>query len=78
MKSELSNIGDCSELSLSSLSKHVRKNLASGKDSSRKRLCKCAGERFTHENLVYTQLLLDYLSEDLKYRKLSTEGFFVW
>ena len=35
----------------------------SGKDYSRKRLGKCASERFTHENLVYTQLLLDYLSD---------------
>lgn len=24
---------------------------------------KCAGERFTHENLVYTQLYLDYLAD---------------
>ena len=57
-----SNFGDCGELSLSTLSRHVRKNLLSGKDYSRKRLEKCAGERFTNENLVYTQLYLDYLS----------------
>ena len=46
-----------------SLSRQVRKNLPSGirKGYSRKRLGKCAGERFTHENLVYTQLFLDYL-----------------
>ena len=62
IKSELSNFGDSGELSLSTLSRHVRKNLPSGKDYSRKRLGKCAGERFTHENLVYTQLYLDYLS----------------
>ena len=42
---------------------HVRKNLPSGKDYSRKRLGKCASERFTHANLVYTQLYLDYLSD---------------
>ena len=63
IKSELSNFGDCGEPSLSTLSRHVRKNLPSGKDYSRKRLGKCAGERFTHENLVYTQLFLDYLSD---------------
>ena len=63
IKSELSNFGDCGEVSLSTLSRHVRKNLPSGKDYSRKRLGKCAGERFTHENLVYTQLYLDYLSD---------------
>ena len=62
IKSEFSNFGDCGELSLSTLSRHVRKNLPNGKDYSRKRLGKCAGERFTHENLVYTQLYLDYLS----------------
>ena len=60
-KSELSNFGDYGELSLSTLSRHVRKNLPSGKDYSHKRLGKCAGERFTHENLVDTQLYLDYL-----------------
>ena len=63
MKSEFSNFGDCGELSLSTLLKHVRKNLPSGKDYSRKRF-KCAGERFTHENPVYTQLFLDYLSDN--------------
>ncbi|XP_044167748.1 uncharacterized protein LOC122951772 [Acropora millepora] len=63
IKSELSNFGDCGELSLSTLSRHVRKNLPSGKDYSRKRLGKCAGERFTHENLVYTLPFLDYLSD---------------
>ena len=63
MKSELSNFGDCGELSLSTLSRHVRKNLPSGKDYSRKRLRKCAGEKFTHENHVYTQLFLDYLPD---------------
>lgn len=62
IKTELSNFGDCGELSLSTLSRHVRKNLPSGKDYSRKRSGKCAGERFTYENLVYTQLALDCLS----------------
>ena len=38
-----------STLSLSILSRHVHKNLPNGKDYSRKRLGKCAGERlFTH------------------------------
>ena len=63
IKSELSNFGYCGELSLTTLSRHVRKNLPSGKDYSRKRLGKCAGERFTHENFVYTQLFLDYLCD---------------
>ena len=63
MKSELSDFGDCSEIPLSTISSHVRNKLPSAKNYSRKRLGKCAGERFTHENLVYTQLFLDYLSD---------------
>lgn len=37
--------------------------MPSGQKYSRKRLGKCASERFTNENLVYTQLYLDYLSD---------------
>ena len=40
IKSELSNFGDCGELSLSTLSRHVCKNLPSGKDYLRKWLGK--------------------------------------
>ena len=63
MKSELSNFGDCGEVSTSTISRHVRNRLPSTKSYSRKRLGKCAAERFTHGNLVYTQLYLDYLSD---------------
>ena len=63
MKSELSNFGDCGEVSTSTISRHVRNRLPSTKSYSRKRLGKCAAERFTHGNLVYTQWYLDYLSE---------------
>ena len=63
MKSELSNFADCREVSTSTISRHVRNRLPSTKSYSRKRLGKCAAERFTHGNLVYTQWYLDYLSE---------------
>ena len=46
IKSELTNFGDCGKLSLSTLSRHVHKNLPSGKDYSCKWLGKCASERF--------------------------------
>ena len=63
MKSELSNFADCREVSTSTISRHVRNRLPSTKSYSRKRLGKCAAERFPHGNLVYTQLYLDYLSD---------------
>ena len=55
-------IGGCGEVAISTISRHVRNKLPSARKYSRKRLGKCAGERFTHENLVYTQFYLDYLS----------------
>ena len=63
MKYQLSNFGHCGDISISTISRHVRKKLPSTKQYSRKRMGKCAGERFTHENLVYTQLYLDYLAD---------------
>ena len=61
MKSELSNFGDCGEVSTSTISRHVRNRLPSTKSYSRKRLGKCAAERFTHENLVYTHWVVFWL-----------------
>jgi hypothetical protein len=63
IKEHLIDFAGCGELSNPTISRHVRKNLPSAVDYSRKRLGKCATERFTHENLVYTQLYLDYLSD---------------
>lgn len=56
--------GDCGELSTSTISRHIRNTLPSGRNYSRKRLRKCASERFTPENMVYTQLYIDYLKEE--------------
>ena len=63
MQSELSDFGDCGEISTSTISRHVRHHLPSNKNYSPKRMGKSAVNRFTHENLVYTQLYLDYLAK---------------
>ncbi len=60
---ELTEHGECEEISMSTLSRQIRKNAVSGQRYSRKRLGKCASERFTHENIVYTQIYLDYLAD---------------
>ena len=43
--------GDCGELSTSTISRNMRNKLPSGRNYSRKRLGKCASERFTPENI---------------------------
>ena len=50
-------------LSTSTISRHVRTKLPSAQQYSCKILGKCASERLTNDNLVYTQLYLDYLSD---------------
>ena len=49
LRDDLAIHGDCGILSTSTI--------------SRKRLWKCASERFTPENIVYTQLYIDYLKD---------------
>ena len=56
LRDDLAIHGDCGELSTSTFSRNIRKKLPSGRNYSRKRLGKCASERFTPENIVYTQL----------------------
>lgn len=58
----LADIGDVQDISLSSLSKAIKSKLLSGKKYSRKKITHVATERFTHENMVYTQLFINYLS----------------
>ena len=62
MQEQLNEHGDCGVLSLNTISRNVRHNLPSGQKYSRKRLGKCVDKRFSNENLVYTQLYLDYIS----------------
>ena len=58
LRDDLAIHGDCGELSTSTISRNIRNKLPSGRNYSRKRLGKCRSERFTPENILYTQGLL--------------------
>ena len=58
----LEEVGDIESISLSSISRAVKSKLLSGKRYTRKRITHVAAERFTPENMIYTQLFIDYLS----------------
>lgn len=51
---------DLQDISLSALSKTIKSKLLSGKIYSRKKSNTCRKITF-HENIVYTQLFIDYL-----------------
>ena len=55
LRDDLTIHGDCGVLATSTISRRVRTKLPRGQNYSRKRLGKCASERFTNDNLVYTQ-----------------------
>jgi DNA-binding transcriptional ArsR family regulator len=63
IEKEIIEHGHSDSLSISTISRHIRKNAVSRQRYSRKRLGKCALERFTNENMVYTQIYLDYLAD---------------
>ena len=54
LRDDLAIHGDCGELSTSTISRNIRNKLPSGRNYSRKRLGKCASERFTPENIVHS------------------------
>ena len=58
----LDEIGDVENISVSSISRAIKSKLLSGKRYTRKKITHVAKERFTHDNMVYTQLFIDYLS----------------
>ncbi|XP_028395745.1 uncharacterized protein LOC114519771 [Dendronephthya gigantea] len=57
---ELGDVGG--DISLSSISRAIKRKLLSGHSYSRKRITHVARERFTPENMLYTQLFVNYLS----------------
>ena len=64
LRDDLAIHSDCGELSTSTISRNIRNKLPSGCNYSRKRLGKCGSEGFTPENIVYTQLYIDYLKDE--------------
>jgi hypothetical protein len=59
----LEEFGDIAgQISLSTISRAIKTKLLSGQCYSRKRVTNIASERFTRENMLYTQLFINYLS----------------
>ncbi|CAB4004714.1 Ankyrin repeat domain-containing 34B [Paramuricea clavata] len=56
------------EISMSAISRAIRNRLPSGEQYTRKKLTRLARERFTPENMFYTQLFINYLSSKDPYR----------
>ena len=59
----LDELGDIQgEVSLSTLSRAVRNRLPSGRKYTRKKITQIAAERFTNNNILYTQLFMNYIN----------------
>ena len=59
----LEDVGDIAGgVSMSTISRAVKSRLLSGKQYTRKRITHVAKERFTNDNMIYTQLYINYLS----------------
>ena len=58
----LADISDVQDIAVSASSKTIKSKLFSGKRYSRKKITYVAKKRITYENMVYTQLFVDYLS----------------
>ena len=58
----LEEFGDYGGVSLSAISRAIKSRLLSGKRYTQKRISSIAFERFTDENMMYTQLFVNYLS----------------
>lgn len=77
LRDDLAIHGDCGEMSTSTISRNIRNKLPGGRNYSRKRLGKYASERFTPENIVYTQLYIGYLKDkDPSFVKFFDESGF--
>ena len=72
----LEDLGDVGgDISLSSISRAIRNKMPSGKKYSRKKISHIARERLTHDNVLYTQLFIDYLkSKDVRTVKFFDEA----
>ena len=59
---ELVDLGLQDNISASTVSRAIKTTMPSGKRYSRKRITHSAKERFTPENMLYTQLFMNYVS----------------
>ena len=59
---EIEQLDRGEHISMSAVSRAIKNRLPSGQQYSRKKLTKVASERFTPDNLFYTQLFINYLS----------------
>ena len=62
LQAVLADIGGVQDIFVSALSKTIKSKLLAGKRYSRKKITYVAKKRITYENMVYTQLFVDYLS----------------
>ena len=70
---DLDDVGG--DISLSSISRAIRNKMPSGKKYSRKKISHIARERLTYDNVLYTQLFIDYLkSKDVRTVKFFDEA----
>lgn len=58
----LDEFGDAESVSLSTLSRAIRNKLPSGRRYTRKKITHIASERFTNNNILYTQLFRNYIN----------------
>lgn len=66
--SELEDVGECAgDTSISAISRVVKNKMPSGEVFSRKKITHIARERFTPENMIYSQLFIDYVSSKNPY-----------
>ena len=61
--STLETVGDIADsVSVSTISRAVKSRLLSGRQYTQKHITRVAKERFTDDNMIYTQLFINYLS----------------
>ena len=68
--------GECGRVPLPTISRHIRNALPSGNKYTRKRVSKLAQERFTEDNIIYTQLYIDYIhqKDPMKFQFFDESG----
>ena len=58
----VNEFGDVENVSLSTISRAIRNKMPSGRRYTRKKITRIASERFTDNNVLYTQLFINYLN----------------